>query len=285
MKVYSMRGYVMLGALTPDQAAKTVFPNAPRSPNAGHNMATYNAIVNSARAGVLVNSSGTPAYIPGTSDCSATGQSSNVKLAQVSGSLALTGINVAAALSTSVAGFIGTALGPATLGISALIGLFPLLFGHHAAAVKKEQSVLCAAVPAANNYLQIIDDAVRTGKATPQQGIDALSSLASDFDTQVAPIRSGADPTVSGECNAACVMSTELKAVILVKQSQYQDLMATQPASSGPAMAAPVSSGSTMTLPVPATSAQVAATAAPASTSWLPIAALAFFGFFVARSL
>lgn len=280
MKVYSMRGYVMLGALTPDQAAKSVFPNAPRSPNAGHNMATYNAIMASARAGALVNSSGTPAYIPGTSDCSATGQSGNVKLAQISGQLALTGINVASAMSTSVAAFLGTALGPATLGISAIIGLFPLLFGHHAAAVKKEQSVLCAAVPAANNYLQIIDDAVRNGKATPQQGIDALNSLAGDFDTQVAPIRSGADPTVSGECNAACVMSTELKAVILVKQSQYQDLIAAQPASSGPSTAAPVSSGSTMTLPVPSTQA-----AAASSSSWLPIAALIVAGLFLSRSL
>jgi hypothetical protein len=294
MATVSMRGYVVLGgdpgwgflgALTPDQAAKTVFPNAPRSPNAGHNMDTYNQIVAGAQAGRLVRAGGGAIYVPGTGDCSATGQSSNVKLAQMAGGMALTGVNAAAMASASVMAAIGGAaiLGAATLGIGALIGLFPLLFSHHAAAVKKEQSILCAAVPAANNYLQIIDDAVRTGKATPQHAIDALSSLLSDFDAQVAPIRNGADPTVSGECNAACVMSTELKAVVLVKQSQYQDMAAQQPqpASSGPSTAAPVTSGSTMTLPVAATPAQAAA----ASSSWLPIAAIFIGGFFLVKAL
>lgn len=286
-----MRGYVVLGgdpgwaflgALTPDAAAKQVFPNAPRSPNAGHNMDTYNGIVASAQAGRLVRVGGGAIYVPGTGDCSATGQSGNVKLAQVSGQMALTGVNAAAMLSPSIMAAIGGAaiLGAATLGIGALIGLFPLLFGHHAAAVKKEQSILCAAVPAANNYLQIIDDAVSTGKATPQQGIEALSSLLNDFDAQVAPIRNGADPTVDGECNAACVMSTQLKAVVLLKQSQYQDLAAQQPqpASSGPSSAAPVTSGSTMQLPVAATPATQSA-----SSSWLPIAALIAVGFLLTR--
>lgn len=224
-----------LAAITADAAAQQAFPNAPRSPNAGHNMATYNAILASVQAGQLVNASGSPAYIPGTGDCSATGQSSNVKLAQISGQMALTGINVAAAFGT---GILGAALGPFTFGLSTLIGLFPLIFGHHAKAVKKEQSVLCAAVPAANNYLQIIDQAVTSGQATPQQGIAALNSLLSDFGSQVASIRKGADPTVSGECNAACVMFTALKAIVLQKSSQYQDLVAS---SSGPAGSAAAS--------------------------------------------
>jgi hypothetical protein len=290
-----MRGYVVLGgdpgwaflgALTPDQAAKTVFPNAPRSPNAGHNMKTYNEIVAAAQAGLVGGSAAS--YRPGTGDCSASGQSSNVKLAQMAGGMALTGVNAAAMMSASVMAALGGAaiLGAATLGIGALIGLFPLLFSHHAAAVKKEQSILCSAVPAANNYLAIIDQAVNNGQATPQHAIDALSSLLSDFDSQVAPIRHGVDPNDSGECNAACVISTQLKAIVLLKQSQYQDLAAkqAQPASSGPSSAPPVSSGSTMTLPVAATPAQAAA-AASSSSSWLPIAAIVLVGFFLARGM
>lgn len=252
-----------LSAITADDAAKQVFPNAPASPNPGHNMDTYNVILASARAGQVVKASGAPIYIPGTGDCAASGVSSNVKLAQVSGTMALTGINVAAALSSGVAAAIGTALGPLTLGLSTLIGLFPLLFGHHAAAVKKEQSILCTAVPAANNYLQIIDQAVTSGQVTPQQGIAALNSLLSDFGAQVAAIRHGADPTVSGECNAACVMYSALKAVVLQKASQYQDL-ATAAAS---AAANPVSSF---------TSAVSSAVASAGLPAWFPYAAGAF---------
>jgi hypothetical protein len=292
-----MRGYVVLGAidddawfglgaLTPDQAAKQVFPNAPRSPNAGHNMATFDQIVASAQAGRMVGPGGRTVYVPGTADCSATGQSGNVKLAQISGQMALTGLNVAAMTSATVLSAVGGAviLGAATLGIGAIIGLFPLLFGHHAAAVRKEQSILCAAVPAANNYLAIIDDAVNTGKATPQAAIQALSSLLSDFDTQVAPIRRGTDPNDAGECNAACVMSTELKAVVLLKQSQYQDLAAkSTPAmtsGSGPTSTPAVASGSTLQIPQSA-----AAAAASSSPNWMGIAALVAIGYVASRFL
>ena len=146
------------------------------------------------------------------------------------------------------------------------------------------QSVLCAATPAANNYLQVIDDAVRTGKATPQQGIDALSSLQADFETQVAGIRHGDNPMSQGECNAACVIQSELRAVVLRKQSQYQDLIVAQAPTSGPSIAPPVTSGSTMQLPVAATPAQVRAAAA-SSPGWLPVAALLAAGLFLARAL
>lgn len=281
-----MHGYVVLGsldgwglgALTPDQATDQIFPAAQVRSGAGHNQATRDAIRASAAAGLMVNAQGSPAYIPGTAQCSATGQSGNVKLAQVSGQLALTGINTAAALSTSVAAALGGAvvLGAATLGIGAIIGLFPLLFGHHAAAVKKEQSVLCAAVPAANNYLAIIDQAVQEGKATPQQAIQALASLVSDFQSQVSSIIHGSNPMSSGECNAACVMLSELRAIVLVKQSAYQDLAAQQQpmtAGSGPTSASPAS-GSTLQIP------QVTTGATP---NWLPIAALIALGFIASR--
>jgi len=291
MHARSMRGYVVLagdpgwgflGALTPDQAAEQIVP----STATGWPLMIRQGTVSDIKAGQLLNAQGQPDYVPGTGQCSASGQSSNVKLAQMAGGLALTGVNAAAMASASVMAAVGGAaiLGAATLGIGALIGLFPLLFNHHAAAVRKEQSILCSAVPAANNYLQIIEDAVRTGKATPQQGIDALSSLLSDFNAQVAPISQGTTPAQGKSCNAACVTANQLKAIVLYKQSQYQDLAAqqAQPASSGPSTAAPVTSGSTMTLPVAATPAQAAAAA---SSSWLPIAAVVLVGFFLVRGM
>lgn len=307
-----MRGYAVLhgdpwiamGALTPEQATEMIFPKAQVRSGAGHDLGARNAILHSVTAGLMVNDQGVPAYIPGTSQCAASGQSSDVKLAQISGQMALTGVNIAAMASTSVAAAIGTALGPATLGISALIGLFPLLFGHHAAAVRQEQSVLCAAVPAANNYLQIIDQAVTTGKASPQQGIDALNSLVTDFHAKVQSIQHGSDPMSQGECNAACVMLSELRGIVALKASQYQDLAAAQPisAGSGPQTAPASSGGGVMTLPVlttptgtpgafapsikpgtaVATPATVAATPTP---NWLPIAALAIVGFLAVKVL
>ena len=218
---------VALGALTPDQAAQQIFPLSAITKTAGHTQAVYNTILASVQAGQMLDATGNPAYIPGTQDCSATGVNSDLKLAQTSAGLALTGTTIG----LTAAGVVtGAALAPFTMGISAIIGLFPLIFGHHAAAVKKEQSVLCAAVPAANNYLNIIDQAVNSGQATPQQGQAALSSLASDFTSQVSSIVKGSGPASTGDCNAACVMIAELNAIVAYKTSVYQDMIAATPA-------------------------------------------------------
>src|ERR1700751_5233374 len=217
-----LHGY-FLGSLTAEQATEEVFPASRVTSSAGHNAAARAQILASAGAGEIMGASGAD-YVPGTSQCSAAAGSGpgNVQLAQTASGLALQGTSIGLVASGTVA---AAALAPWTMGISAIIGLFPLLFGHHAQAVKKEQSVLCTAVPAANNYLQIIDQAVKSGKATPQQGIDALNSLLSDFESQVSSIRHGTDPLSAGECNAACIEQTKLHAVILVMQSQYQDLI------------------------------------------------------------
>ena len=308
----TLHGYAVLGALTPEQATETVFPAASVRSGAGHSVGVRAGIVSVVQSGQL-----TPSYIPGSKDCAKAAAStglSNVQLAQIGGGLALTGINIAAATSGAVSAAVGAALGPATQGISAIIALFPLLFGHHTAAVKREQSVLCAAVPAAQNYLQLIDQAVQKGQATPQQAIQALQSLQSDFESAVSSIRKGTGPGDSGGCNAACVMVAELGAIVAYKSSVYQDLANAQasaapPATggSGPTTAAPVASGSTMMIPAPApagyqpaiaftTPAGVApaSRAAPASAlsqlqsalpSWWPIAALAFFGLLAIKEL
>jgi hypothetical protein len=211
-----------LSALTADQATEQVFPAASVKTSAGHNQAVRDQILASVNAGQIVNAQGTSDYVPGTSQCAATGQSTNVKLAQTAAGLALQGTTIGLTAAGTVTAAV---LAPWTLGISAIIGLFPIFFGHHAAAVKKEQSVLCTAVPAANNYLQVIAQAVQQGMATPQQGIAALNSLLSDFGSQVASIRQGSGPNSSGTCNAACVEYAKLNAIVISMTSQFQDMI------------------------------------------------------------
>jgi hypothetical protein len=289
-----------LGSIAPADAVTQIIGS-----DKNVNASSRSAILASAGAGQMLDANGAPAYIPGTAECaSATGQSgsNNLKLIQTGSSLALTGLQVG----LTTAGVItGAALAPFTAGISALIGLFPLIFGHHAAAVKKEQSVLCAAVPAANNYLQIIAQAVQGGQAAPQTAMAALDSLVSDFQSQVSSIRN--------DCNAACVMTYELQAIVAVMKSQYQDLINAQNANQVVAPVRPnvVSNAGAPTLPgtspvaspsayssfysptstplapntVANPSPTVAAPAAGTLPSWLPIAAVAAAAFFLMREL
>jgi hypothetical protein len=284
-----------LGTLDPAAAAAQVTSSAATSSGKA-------AIVLAAQHGMLVDNAGNPAYIPGTSECAASGISAAAKYVGLAGSaagLALTGVVQAGLM----------AAGPLTLGISvaiaSIVGIFSTILNHHAQAVKKEQSVLCSAVPAANNYLQIIEQGVQTGLATPQQGIDALNSLVRDFTNAVSSIEKN--------CNAACVMTEELQAVVLVKQSEYQDMIAaaqaqaqaaaaaaqaaanaaaaaaqpvqvvtpSRPNTTAPAAVVPVSSYagfySSSGAPVPA--------AAPSTSNWLPIAAALAAGFLLTRIL
>lgn len=175
--------------------------------------------------------------------------------------------------------------GPATLGISIAIAgitaLFGTIFSHHAQAIAQERRVLCASVPAANNYLSIIDQALQAGRATPQQAISALQSLQSDFTSNVQSILKMS----SDKCNAACVWIEQLKAIVAMKTAAYQDLAnQSTPAmtsGSGPTSAV-VTSGSTLTIPA---SNAVQAAAATSSPSWLPIAALLVGGFLLMRTM
>lgn len=242
------------------------------------------AIAASGQTGRITQNGGGAIYVPGTPDCKASGVSGgaqDLQLAGKVGGLALT------AASVPWAGA-GTALltAPATFGISiaiaGIVGIFSTIFQHHAQAVAKEQSTLCTAVPAANNYLNVIDQAVASGTASPQQGLQALDSLSSDFKSAVSGIYKS--------CNAACVMQMCLDAAIATQRARYTALAAAPkpvPVStatpsvapgaaqaSGPAATQIVSSGSTLQLPA-------ASNAQPSTLpNWWPIAAIALFGIF-----
>jgi hypothetical protein len=269
----NLGSYALLGAITPADALEQVWPASKVRSGAGHNQALRDGML------PIVSSGIDTAWI--TADlvnCPAQASTgNNLRLAQTAAGLALTGTQIGLTATGAIA---AATLAPFTMGISAIIGLFPIIFGHHAAAVKKEQSVLCAAVPAANNYLEIIDQAVTSGQATPQQGIAGLNSLYSDFGSKVAGIIKGSDPTSAGECNAACVHQTILHAIVLYKASVYQDMASAPGASSGGApqnISSANVTGSTLTIPQPAPP--------PPATNWLGIAALIFFGFAAAKFL
>jgi hypothetical protein len=223
-----------LGAMDPSTAAAQVI-GSDKNVNAG----SKSAIAASAGALQLLDANGQPAYIPGPECSAATGAPSgaqnDMKLASTSAGLALTGVNVGLMAT-------GTALGPLTAGISiavsSIIGLFSTLINHHAQAVAKEQTVLCSAVPAANNYLNIIAQAVSSGLSTPADGISALESLKGDFRSAVG--------SIYNDCNAACVMNMELDAVILVMESQFQDMISAASAAAAVPVAAPAAAPPTV---------------------------------------
>jgi hypothetical protein len=260
-----------LGAITAEQAADQIFPSSKITGTAGQNQQAWQGLETAASTGQIVLPSCTA--VGGAS----VGSANDLKLAGQGASLSLT-----AATTTGL-----IAAGPATLGISiaiaGIVGIFSTILNHHAQAVQKEQSVLCSAIPAANNYLNIISQAVQSGQSTPQEAISALNSLLSDFTSTVSSIEKGSIGT--GTCNAACVYTAQLAAIVAYQTSQYQDLaaqQATQVTSGNAATSGTVTSGSTLN-----TAASSAAAAVSSLTSslpsWWPIAALALFGIFALK--
>jgi hypothetical protein len=273
---------MVLGAITADEAAAQAMPKNTIRNTPGFTQAVYNEIMNAAQTGVFND------YNAQAKSCLSQPSNSGAK------DLSLVGSGASLGLSTAITGGL-IAAGPATAGISiaiaGIVGLFSTIFSHHAAAVAKENQILCASGPAANNYLNIIRQAVSSGQATPQQGISALQSLLSDYRSIITPIIKDS----SSKCNAACVEYKELEAIVAYQSSIYQDMANAPPppapaqvTSSGPTSAPAVNSGSTMVLPsaaaqTPAAVAARSAAAASSTPSWLPIAALVIGGILLAR--
>lgn len=195
--------------------------------------AITNIIQQSATSGQMLDASGNPGYIPGSADCAAL----------TSGpSGAVVGTQIAASVAAKVAPLTGPAAPFVALGAS-IVGLFSAIFGAHAAAVKDEQTLLCTAVPAANQALQTIQAAVSSGQINAAAGIQALASLQAQFAAAVAPIRKGTSYSATpGNCNAACVMQSELAAICTNLTNQWNEMAAQQAAA---AAATPAASSGT----------------------------------------
>jgi hypothetical protein len=190
--------------------------------------ASGQAAVNaSGQAGQIVKADGSAIYVPGSGDCS--------QAQGVAKPLLVSGLGVAGGLLLKFGSGNPVLLGAGAAAEAASL-IFSAIFGHHAAAVGKEQSVLCAAVPAANQSLQVIDEGLQAGQFTPAQAIAGLDSLVSGFQTAVSPILK----MNSSACNAACVMIMALKAAVATKKAQYQAMQATQTTQQNTASAAPL---------------------------------------------
>jgi hypothetical protein len=98
------------------------------------------------------------------------------------------------------------------------LAIYNAIFSHHAAAVAKEQQVVCAAVPAANTALSAIIQAVQAGTITPQQGIASLQQLYQDFSATVQPILK----SDASHCNAACGWRWQLCSIVMYLSSQWE---------------------------------------------------------------
>jgi hypothetical protein len=258
-------GRFLLGALTAEQATEQIFPQAKVTGSAGHNAQARNVILWSAEAGQLIQNNQQIAYAPGSGDCA------GVSLVKPALTSTVGGLALKFAPQAFAAG--GPVAGAVTLAIAGIGELFGAIFGHHAAAVAKERSILCAAVPAADQSIVLIDQAVSAGQATPAQAMSALDSVVSGFQSAVGSIIHGSDPMSSGQCNAACVMLSALRAIVVQKKSVYEDLAAQQ-AQAAQATAAPV--------PAPGAAAQISSVLTGAKvSSVLPWAAAALGLWFI----
>ncbi len=198
-------GRFLLGAITPEQAAESIFPRAKITKAAGHNQGIFDGLASAAGAGYL--NAALPALCAG---------------GRPPGMVAPALVNTASGMAMKFVGpafGAGPIVGSIVLAGALLSKVFGAILQHHAAAVKKEQSILCAAVPAANDALSTIDQVLAAGQSTPQQASDALDQVVSGFSQATSAIRKGADPASSGECNAACVWLSALRAVVARKKS------------------------------------------------------------------
>jgi hypothetical protein len=204
--------------------------------------------------------------------CSNTSQSSGAKIL---GSAAGIGLGIGGKIAATLAPAAAVpVIGWVVAGVGALVGLFEAIFAHHAQAVAKEEQVLCASVPAANDSLTAIEQAVAAGTMTPAQGIAALQQLQREFANAVSSIIKD-DET---HCNAACVWAMCLAAAALTVGSQWQDQAN---AAAQKAAASPQVSGNTVA--VSTSGAAVGSTTAPASAvstleQYWPIAAVILIG-------
>lgn len=218
----------------------------------GDSQDTINLMVASMMAGQILTAGGNgitpfnPATITGCNGVAPANPAATVQLIGQAGSLGLVGVSTGAAIAGataigSVVPIIGTIVG-------AIVGLFAAIFAHHSMVNNAILKDVCSLVPAANNYLSIIQNAVATGQQTPAQAVQALQSLKSDFHSQAAGFK------YYNDCNALCVYDKVCCAVCGYLIKHYQ-------------AAAAVAAAPTVTTVVNPTTGQVQTVAVPASSS------------------
>jgi hypothetical protein len=203
-------GRFLLGAVPPDSTfADLVLPASRVSSTAGFRPADRQNILSA-----LVSE-----FIPVYSPCNPNAGPSGSTIAQAFGQSVLK-------LATSPQGM--ATLGPAAPYVAlggAITSLFGSIFGAHAAAVGREQAALCAAIPAANQFLQQVDQAFQSGQLSAGQAASLLDQVVQQYESGVAPIIK----MTSSACNAACVYLRMLQAIAAKRKAQYADQAAAAP--------------------------------------------------------
>lgn len=120
-------------------------------------------------------------------------------------------------------GIVGSlaAAAPFLIAGAVALGVISAIFAHHAKAVAKEQSTMCAAVPGANEALAWIDSEFKAGHMSKASASAALDELLRNFESYVAPVRK--DEGNGKKCNLACGYSRVLRAIVAKKKAEYAE--------------------------------------------------------------
>lgn len=149
----------------------------------------------------------------------ATQAAPNVNLFQTGSTLALgtsaAGVGIAGATG-AIAASTAALAGAAIMGVGAVIGIIGVIFAHHAAAVRQEQQLGCAAIGAWNNSISLIDRAVANGQMTPEAASAGMDELYSKISSYIAPAVSH-----SPFCSADCELLIECKAIMIYRKAQF----------------------------------------------------------------
>lgn len=147
-----------------------------------------------------------------------------VNLFQTASGLALgttgAGIGILGATHMIAASAIPVA-GAVIAGVAAVIGIVETIMAHHAAAVKQEQQLGCAAISGWNNSLDVLEQAVANGQMQPGDAAAAMDSLYSKVEGFLAPSDSH-----SPYCSAVCELLIGMHAIALYKKSQFEAMPA-----------------------------------------------------------
>lgn len=148
-------------------------------------------------------------------DCGAPSQIPGISSAQIVGLSGSAAGGLASGL--GAAGIIG---GAATLGITSAISVgvaaIEGIFAHHAAAVKDEQSTICAVMNYFNPLLQGIDAAVASGQISTDQANTYLQQVVLTAKNGLAGIMK--------ICDAACVYQAILQAHVYFARNYYPSI-------------------------------------------------------------
>ncbi len=141
-----------------------------------------------------------------------------------SGLSTISGVRLGAGLASQGADALNTGLGLAGTAekvanavpivgsiLSTITSVLSGIFAHHAQAVAREQSTLCAVIPQVNAFLDQIDQAYTLGQLSGPQAVQALETIYTQMNQGLAAIEK---PT---GCNASCVYLRELRGIIDAK--------------------------------------------------------------------